>query len=132
MKKNGILNSSLAKLVDDLGHTDQVCIGDLGLPVPNHVQKIDLAVIPGKPSFQELIDVYLENVVVEKIILAEEIKTVNPAQLETLLAKLGKEVQIEFVSHDELKQLNRSVKAIIRTGENTPYSNVILQSGVTI
>ena len=91
-----------------------------------------MAVIPGKPSFQELIDVYLENVVVEKIILAEEIKTVNPAQLETLLAKLGKEVQIEFVSHDELKQLNRSVKAIIRTGENTPYSNVILQSGVTI
>lgn len=132
MKKNGILNSNIAKLVDDLGHTDQVCIGDLGLPVPSHVKKIDLSLVPGKPSFQELIDVYLENVVVEKVILAEEIKTVNPEQLDVLLAKLDESVVVEFISHEELKQRNHQVKAVIRTGENTPYSNVILQSGVTI
>lgn len=132
MKKNGILNSNIAKLVDDLGHTDQVCIGDLGLPVPSQVEKIDLALIPGKPNFQEVIDMYLENVVVEKVILAEEIKTVNPEQLEQLLSKLDKNVTVEFISHEELKKRNYQVKAVIRTGENTPYSNVILQSGVTI
>lgn len=39
MKKEGILNSELAKIADDLGHTDQVSIGDLGLPVPSGVKK---------------------------------------------------------------------------------------------
>lgn len=132
MLKHGILNSDLAKLAADLGHTDRVCIGDLGLPVPAGVPKIDLALVPGTPSFQDLLDVYLENIKVEKVILAEEIKSINPEQLQAVLAKLDPEVVVEYVSHEDLKELNKEVKAVIRTGENTPYSNIILQSGVTI
>ncbi|MBA2795469.1 D-ribose pyranase [Streptococcus porcinus] len=132
MLKDGILNSDLAKLAADLGHTDRVCIGDLGLPVPEGVAKIDLALKPGYPSFQEVLDIYLDHIKVEKIILAEEIKRVNPEQLETVVAKLDSGIEVEYVSHEELKTLNKGVKAIIRTGENTPYSNIILQSGVTI
>ncbi|RFE02596.1 D-ribose pyranase [Streptococcus parauberis] len=132
MKKTGILNSDLAKLADDLGHTDRVCIGDLGLPVPNGVKKIDLSLTQGTPSFQDVLDVYLENILVEKILLAEEIKEQNPKQLKELLNKLDQDVTVEYVSHEELKELNKEVKAVVRTGENTPYSNIILQSGVTI
>ncbi|VTS19272.1 D-ribose pyranase [Streptococcus porcinus] len=132
MLKDGILNSDLAKLAADLGHTDRVCIGDLGLPVPEGVAKIDLALKPGYPSFQEVLDIYLDHIKVEKIILAEEIKRINPEQLETVVAKLDSGIEVEYVSHEELKTLNKGVKAIIRTGENTPYSNIILQSGVTI
>ncbi|EMG25441.1 Ribose ABC transport system, high affinity permease [Streptococcus parauberis KRS-02083] len=132
MKKTGILNSDLAKLADDLGHTDRVCIGDLGLPVPNGVKKIDLSLTQGTPSFQDVVDVYLENILVEKVLLAEEIKEQNPKQLKELLNKLDQDVTVEYVSHEELKELNKEVKAVVRTGENTPYSNIILQSGVTI
>ncbi|MGN2340778.1 D-ribose pyranase [Streptococcus dysgalactiae] len=132
MKKHGILNSHLAKLADDLGHTDRVCIGDLGLPVPDGVAKIDLSLKPGQPNFQDVLAVYLEHVLVEKVILAEEIKSQNPKQLEDLLARLDSSVIVEYVSHEDLKALTKSTKAVVRTGENTPYSNVILQSGVTI
>ncbi len=132
MKKTGILNSDLAKLADDLGHTDRVCIGDLGLPVPNGVKKIDLSLTQGTPSFQDVVDVYLENILVEKVLLAEEIKEQNPKQLKELLNKLDQDVTVEYVSHEELKELNKEVKAVVRTGENTAYSNIILQSGVTI
>lgn len=132
MKKTGILNSHLAKLADDLGHTDRVCIGDLGLPVPNGIPKIDLSLTSGIPSFQEVLDIYLENILVEKVILAEEIKEANSDQLSRLLAKLDNSVNIEYVSHNHLKQMTQDVKAVIRTGENTPYSNIILQSGVII
>lgn len=132
MKKTGILNSHLAKLADDLGHTDQVCIGDLGLPVPNGIPKIDLSLTSGIPSFQEVLDIYLENILVEKVILAEEIKEANSDQLSRLLAKLDNSVNIEYISHNHLKQMTQDVKAVIRTGENTPYSNIILQSGVII
>ncbi|AYG00692.1 D-ribose pyranase [Lactococcus allomyrinae] len=129
MKKNGILNSELAKIVDDLGHTDQVCIGDLGLPVPKNIKKIDLALKHGIPSFQEVLDIYLENVLVEKVFLAEEIKENNPDQLAVITDKFSAEVEIVFVSHEELKSMNTNVKAVVRTGEDTPYSNIILQSG---
>ncbi|TRW76868.1 D-ribose pyranase [Lactococcus lactis] len=132
MKKEGILNSELAKIADDLGHTDQVCIGDLGLPVPSGVKKIDLALTRGKLSFQEVLDIYLENILVEKVYLAEEIKENNPEQLAILLTKLSADVEIVFVSHETLKLMNHEVKAVVRTGENTPYSNIILQSGVAL
>ncbi|VTS34590.1 D-ribose pyranase [Streptococcus pseudoporcinus] len=132
MLKDGILNSDLAKLAADLGHTDRVCIGDLGLLVPQTVAKIDLALKPGYPNFQDVLDVYLDHIKVEKVILAEEIKRINPEQLDAVLAKLDDSIEVEYVSHEELKGLNKDVKAIIRTGENTPYSNIILQSGVTI
>ncbi|MFU2180763.1 D-ribose pyranase [Streptococcus hyovaginalis] len=132
MKKHGLLNSNLAKMAADLGHTDRVCIGDLGLPVPDGVSKIDLALTHGLPSFQDVLDNYLDNILVEKVILAEEIKTENPNQLEKILKKLDASVDIVYVSHEELKDLNKHVKAVVRTGEDTPYSNIILQSGVTL
>ena len=72
----------------------------------------------------------LKDMKVEKIILAEEIKTQNPAvlrQVEELFA--GQNVEVEFVSHVELKDRTFDCKAVIRTGETTPYANIILQSG---
>ena len=67
---------------------------------------------------------------VEKIVLAEEIKEKNPAVLSEIQAYFaGAEVEVEFVSHVELKARTRDCKAVIRTGETTPYANIILQSG---
>ena len=61
--------------------------------------------------------------------VAEEIKTENPNQLEAL-KKAVPNVEIVFIPHSELKKDLKSSKAFIRTGEETPYSNVILESGV--
>ncbi len=40
------------------------------------------------------------------------------------------QVQVDFVAHETLKQLTRRARAVIRTGEATPYANVLLYSGV--
>lgn len=130
MKKKGILNSHISKVLADLGHTDKVCICDCGLPIANSVEKIDLAFSLGHPSFQEILDVVIDDMQVEKIILAEEIKSINPEQLEKIKKKFSHKIQIEFVSHEEFKIMSNSTKAVIRTGEASPYSNIILQSGV--
>ena len=66
----------------------------------------------------------------EKIVLAEEISQQNPdvlRQVEELFA--GQNIEVEFVSHVELKERTFDCKAVIRTGETTPYANIILQSG---
>lgn len=128
MKKQGILNSHIAKLLADLGHTDTIVIGDAGLPVPDGVFKIDLALAPGSPSFQKVVQVVLEDMVVEKVTMASEVKENNTIQYEFMLDYFPQE--IEYVTHESFKQMTENAKAIIRTGETTPYSNCILQSGV--
>lgn len=129
MKKHGILNSEIAKVLADLGHTDQIVIGDAGLPVPAGVRKIDLALTLGEPTFIRVLEEVAKDMAIEKVLLAEEIKTDNPQQLEAI-SKLTTDTEIAFVSHETFKQLTKEAKAIIRTGEATPYSNIILQSNV--
>lgn len=131
MKKNGILNSDIAKVLADMGHTDQLTIGDCGLPIPVGVKKIDLALKIGQPSFQEVLEAVLEDMEVEKVILASEIQEQNP-ELNKLLfdAFTSQEIEIEYVSHQVFKEQTQSSKAVIRTGEASPYANIILQSSV--
>ena len=130
MKKHGILNSEITKVLADLGHTDQITIGDAGLPVPHGVAKIDLALKFGLPSFNEVLLAVLSDMAIEKVVLAEEIKTQNAQQLQSVLKALPKGVGIVYVSHTEFKKQTQNSKAVIRTGEVTPYSNIILQSAV--
>lgn len=129
MKKNGILNSKISKLLSDLGHTDQITIADAGLPVPDGVKKIDLALKLGTPSFIEVLEEVLKDMAVEKVILAEEIKVDNESQLDAIHQLVGTN-EVEFVSHEAFKKQSGQSKAIIRTGEATPFSNIILQSNV--
>ncbi|SCA93081.1 D-ribose pyranase [Pseudolactococcus piscium] len=129
MKKNGILNSDISKLAADLGHTDCVCIGDCGLPVPNGVKKIDIALTYGSPSFEAVLKNYVENVVVEKVWVAKEIIDNNPKQLESIKSILPPSVEMEIITHIQFKESMEECKAVIRTGEITPFSNIILQSG---
>lgn len=130
MKKHGILNSEITKVLADLGHTDQITIGDAGLPVPHGVAKIDLALKFGLPSFNDVLLAVLSDMAIEKVVLAEEIRTQNVQQLQAVLKALPKGVEIVYVSHTEFKKQTQNSKAVIRTGEVTPYSNIILQSAV--
>ncbi|MCO4852853.1 D-ribose pyranase [Bacillus vallismortis] len=129
MKKHGILNSHLAKLLADLGHTDQIVIADAGLPVPDGILKIDLSLKPGLPAFQDTAAVLADEMAVEKVIAASEMRTDNQENA-TFLETLFSEQEIEYLSHEQFKLLTKEAKAIIRTGEFTPYANCILQAGV--
>lgn len=127
MYKTGVLNSDISKVLSDLGHTDKIMIVDCGLPVPEHIPKIDLALAFGKPSFLDVFNVVSEHMVIEQLTVATEIEDYNNQLFEVLK---NENLNIDSVSHEELKVLSKDVKAIIRTGEATPYANVILTSGV--
>lgn len=130
MKRTGILNSDISRVLSYMGHTDRIAIGDCGLPIPKETERIDLALTFGEPTFIHTLQVVLKDMKVEKIILAEEIKEQNPvvlSQIRKLFAQQA--VEVEFVPHEELKAFTKACKAVIRTGETTPYANIILQSG---
>ena len=129
MKKHGILNSDISRVLSYMGHTDTIAIGDCGLPIPDEVERIDLALTFGVPAFMDTLKVVVDDMKVEKITLAEEMKEKNPKILEEVKELFqGQEIEIEFVTHTELKARTKDCKAVIRTGENTPYANIILQS----
>lgn len=129
MKKHGILNSHISKILADLGHTDTIVIADVGLPIPSDVAKIDLTLKLGVPSFQDVVDMISEDMVIEKVIVAEELAVNNKVTSHYLNDKF-KEIPIEEYSHEQFKLLTHNAKVIIRTGEAKPYANCILQAGV--
>ena len=128
MKKGWIINQPIATVISGLGHTDMITIADAGLPIPASTERIDLALTTGVPSFLQTLQVILEELFVEKAIVAEEMLQVSPQIFDSVSQMLG-EVPIELVPHTFFKEQTADSKAIIRTGEFTPYAYIILVAG---
>lgn len=130
LKKTTVINSELSTVIAGMGHMDWLSIGDAGMPVPMGTKKIDLALTKQIPSFIDVLKNVLSELEVQKIYLADEIKTQNPDQLKTI-QDLMPDVEIAFMPHSDLKKNLAKTHAFVRTGEMTPFSNIILESGVT-
>ena len=130
MKKGGHLNREVSRVLARMGHTDSLVIADCGLPVPDGVECIDLSLALGDPTFFRVLDSVLADFKIERAVFATEAMEQNTAVAAraSCLSKL--QVQVEFVAHETLKDLTRRARAVIRTGEATPYANVLLYSGV--
>lgn len=128
MKKVGIINGPISSVIAKLGHTDMVTVGDAGLPVPSATECIDIALKRGTPGFLETLGVVLSEMFVEKAYVSEDILVKSPHIYDGIKMLLG-DVPIETLDHSDFKMLSSSTKAIIRTGEFTPFANVILVAG---
>ncbi|QGF25384.1 D-ribose pyranase [Pantoea eucalypti] len=138
MKKGRLLNAELSHVIARLGHTDTLTIADAGLPIPAGPQRIDLALTPGTPDFMQVVNAVALEMQVESALIAEEIKQHNPqlhsalvAVLEALQQHQGNIITISYISHEQFKQQTQRSQAVIRSGECSPFANVILSAGVT-
>jgi len=129
MKKTALLHGELSGLIASLGHGDGLVIADAGLPVPPDTRCIDLAVTRGVPSFIEVLIAVLSEMQVEHAGCAEELATRNPA-VAALLADALRGVPLATTPHERFKSMSAGARAIVRTGECSPYANVILFAGV--
>ncbi|MEP1934307.1 MAG: D-ribose pyranase [Roseibium sp.] len=134
MKRTPLLNRHLSKLVASLGHLDEIVIADAGLPVPSNVPVIDLAVSPGIPGFFDVWNALVQELIIEQAVFADETSADLVTEIEVRLAhwaaETGKPIEHVRVSHDDFKIRTTKSRAVIRTGECTPYANIILVSGV--
>lgn len=138
MKKGRLLNAELSHVIARLGHTDTLTIADAGLPIPAGPQRIDLALTPGTPDFMQVVNAVALEMQVESALIAEEIKQHNPqlhsalvAVLEALQQHQGNIITISYTRHEQFKQQTQRSQAVIRSGECSPFANVILSAGVT-
>lgn len=133
MKKGKLLNSEISYEVAKIGHTQHITVCDAGLPIPEGVKRIDLAITKGYPSFLKVLETVISEMVIEEIVIAKEIKEKNEGmylKIQKLFEKNRLTPKVIEVSHEEFKEITKETRAIIRTGECTPYSNIILKSGV--
>lgn len=121
MRKSGLLNPALVSRVARLGHTDTFVVADAGLPIPANTPVVDLTLVFGIPDFADVVEALLAEVTVEGAIIATE----TPADIRALLPGVAEEVP-----HERFKELVADAVFVVRTGETTPFANVIFRSGV--
>lgn len=127
MKKSGVLNSDLISRLAALSHTDLFVIADSGFPVASDVPIVDLRLVYGVPTFEQVVNAVLAEVAVEAAWLAMEMPETN---VHNHSVAQRAEVPIEYLTHDQLKEFGRRAKFVVRSAEDTPYSNVVLRAGV--
>ncbi|MFJ4692074.1 D-ribose pyranase [Streptomyces sp. NPDC088766] len=127
MRKDGILNRHLAGALAELGHGHGVLVCDAGMPIPEGPRVVDLAFRAGIPSFAEVLEGLLAELVVEGATAACEVREANPAAAALLDARFP---ALTLVPHEELKRLSAGARLVVRTGEARPYANVLLRCGV--
>ena len=130
MKKIGILHGELSKCIARMGHKDMILIGDAGMPVPEGVPLIDLALVEGIPGFLDTLRAVLSELCVESGIISSEMGKVSPQIASKLDEIVGDSFKLRQISHEALKELSKEAKVIVRTGEFTPYANIVLEAGV--
>lgn len=134
MKKKGILNAPLSEVIASMGHLDRLVICDCGLPIPRNAKVVDLALTKNIPRFIDTLKVVLQELHVQEAIVASEIIKNNDGLFSHINSMLPG-IKIKKVMHEKFKAITRDSKdhkiIFLRTGESTPYANIILISGVT-
>lgn len=131
MKKRGIINAKLMEEITALGHYDSFVICDMAFPIPRNAVKVDLALVEGVPTFLQVLHSVLKEVIVEKVILADNIQQYNPGLDEDIRGIMTKQ-PIEYVDFAEFRELCKNAKFIIRSGSSEPCSNMIMVSAAGV
>jgi D-ribose pyranase len=129
VRKGELLNQPLTNVIAGLGHLDELVIADAGLPVPSQTERVDLALTAGIPGFLDSLQVVMSELEVESAVIAKEMLEKSPQMYHDLLAILA-DLPVEYVSHENFKEMTALARAVVRTGEFTPYANIILRAGV--
>ena len=133
MLKGGILNAQLLRVLGESGHTDLLMLSDAAMPLPQGKERVDLAIVNDLPRQLTVLKAIVDQIQIEKVYIAEEIRQASPNYCRKVTDYLGREgIPLEMIPHETLKAKSRTdeVRACIRTGERTSYSSMILQVGV--
>jgi D-ribose pyranase len=129
MRETGIVNNEISDVFSMMGHMDELIVCDAGFPIPLGVRTVDISLAKNRPTVLQMLKELKRHFSVEKLVMANETKETSPARFDAIIEIFGKDMPVETMPHTEFKKHSMSVKAVIRTGDFTAYSNVLLVSG---
>ena len=129
MQEVGIINRSIAKALSEQGHGDLLMVVDAGFAIPREAEVIDISLGANNPMVLTVLAELKKYYSIEKMFMANQTKETNPTLFDKISKSFGDSIPVETIEHAQLKQMAKTVKAVIRTGDFTAFGNVILVSG---
>lgn len=128
MLKSGIINPQILSLLARFRHTNTIVIGDWAFPFWPEIETVDISLGNGIPSVLDVFKLVNEACHIGQIRQAKEFIEFNEGPTINAFADAMNGIPIISETHDELKErVPRSI-GIIRTGDDTLYGNLILES----
>lgn len=129
MKRSGLINGPIASAIGGLRHTDLFVVCDSGLSALSGATVFDVAIQYGSPIVTPVLRALLEELVVEGAWVASEMPDRNPVRYREVTELLDG-IPVSAIRHAELRNLLSEARFFVRTGDDKPYSNVVLRAGV--
>jgi D-ribose pyranase len=129
MLKKGILNPSLNHLLSRVRHTNMLVIADRGFPFWPMIETIDLSLVDGVPTVLQVFAAVRDNAVFGKAYMAQEFLENNAPETVSAFAKAFEGIPLEHEPHEAVfKKRIPGAIGLVRTGDTTQYSNIVLVS----
>ena len=96
--------------------------------LPEGPRRIDLALVDNLPTVLDVLRAVHAEFALDRVLITQEMTEVSPGRVQELRDLLG-DTPLEVLPHVEFKHLAATARATIRTGDATPYANIILVSG---
>ena len=128
MLKTGILNPQLLSLLARVRHTNALVIADRGFPFWPQIETVDISLVDNLPTVLQALVAIRPNFVAGKAWMAREFLRENGKGTRAKFIAALKGVSLKFEPHAEFKKRVPQAIGLIRTGDTTPYGNIILES----
>lgn len=137
MPKKRILNERLAGIVASLRHGEMLFIADAGsgtsskamYPLNSDVEYLNLGVVTGSPSFQDVVSTIVECGDIEGAIVTEDMEQLNTKDFEFINNLLGASNIHRMHYIPEYYQMSDRCKAVVQTGDYGIHAQAILIAG---
>jgi len=128
MLKTGILNPHVNFLLSRVRHTNTLVIADRGFPFWPTIETVDLSLVDGVPTVLQVLAALRPNFQIGRAWMAQEFLQHNPAATTAAFADALRGIEVGHEPHVEFKKRVPLAIGLIRTGDTTPYANMILES----
>lgn len=125
LKKTKILNPALLQAIAGLGQNDYLVIANASFPVDPGIPVIDLSLIEGVPTLEQVLDVIASELELDSAITPSELPAKDPACDAAITAALEGKKRKE-VMYEQVKVLAKHARAVVRTGDCRPCASIIL------
>lgn len=135
-----ILSPELLKILMEMGHGDEIVIGDGNFPAANYAQRLIRCDGHGVPEVLDAIlklfplDTFVEKPVsLMEVVKGDNYKPVIWDSYKSIIDKYDtRNLEFGYVERFEFYERSKKAYAIIATGESALYANIILKKGVVV
>ena len=132
---NPILNGTLLSILDDMGHGNEIVIGDCNFPSASLAQRyVDMPAVTAPALLDAILSVFPLDDFVEMpaavMAASDEVQPLYQEFSRSLNAAEGRQVGVETLDPAVFIARTKEAYAVVASGERRLYGNIILRKGV--